>query len=420
MKKLILIIFCFTFLITNSQEIRWNSVPYDAINPDELLTKGIIELDNGDKTPEADLYIDFGDEKIFYRNLINNAIYSIFKEDFAKISVADYKNGEMVRDGEFYGDIGEEIGASLRKVLYDKASLNVLNITSVEKEGFFNRRQPKFEINNGELDVSNKGIVTCKLLAIQPRTIEYLDNEGDLWLKGDRGAKIKTAGQGEDKAAKREEKKEARKQARILNIKFGDKYFLNVRELYNYFYKEYEKNFYDALEQFKRDFVGKNLRDMLTSWGPHTEQFKIDNNHTLFVWSFKREITESESTTVGEGNIISRLVQSSTTNATGSITSQYGINTSASKYSLGGYGSVMDSYTQINGTSFLNYYSKNVIKQYRSQQSFYVGKTSKTEIKVDDTKKIGLIVDNNSVIKEVIATNFFPKPYYGVTIDFYE
>ena len=229
MKKLILIIFCFTFLITNSQEIRWNSVPYDAINPDELLTKGIIELDNGDKTPEADLYIDFGDEKIFYRNLINNAIYSIFKEDFAKISVADYKNGEMVRDGEFYGDIGEEIGASLRKVLYDKASLNVLNITSVEKEGFFNRRQPKFEINNGELDVSNKGIVTCKLLAIQPRTIEYLDNEGDLWLKGDRGSKIKTAGQGEDKAAKREEKKEARKQARILNIKFGDKYFLNVR-----------------------------------------------------------------------------------------------------------------------------------------------------------------------------------------------
>ena len=64
----------------SAQEIKWNSVPYDAINPDELLTKGVIELDNGDKTPVADLIVDFGQETIFYRNLINEAIYSIFKE----------------------------------------------------------------------------------------------------------------------------------------------------------------------------------------------------------------------------------------------------------------------------------------------------------------------------------------------------
>ena len=43
----------------SAQEIKWNSVPYDAINPDELLTKGVIELDNGDKTPVADLIVDF-------------------------------------------------------------------------------------------------------------------------------------------------------------------------------------------------------------------------------------------------------------------------------------------------------------------------------------------------------------------------
>jgi hypothetical protein len=417
MKNILLLMFCIPLM---SQEIKWNSVPYEAINPDELLTKGIIELDNGDKTPKADLYIDFGQETIFYKNLINDAIFSIFKEDFSKISVEDFKDGKMVRDGEFYGDVGNEIGASLRKGLYELADLNVLNITSVQKEGFFNRRQPKFEINNNELDVSNKGIVICKLLGITPRAIEYLDSEGDLWLKGDRGARIKTAGQGEDKASKREEKKEARKQARILNIKFGDKYFLNTRELYNHFYNDYKKNFYASLDQFKKDFVGKNLIDLLSYWGPYTEQFQIDNTNKLFVWSFRREITESESTIVREGTIINKLIRSSETSSTGSITSQYGINTNASKYNLGGYGSVMDSYTEINGSSFLNYYSKNIIKQYGSQQSVFVGKTTSTAVKVDDTKKIGLVVDNSGKITKVIANNFFPKPYYGVTINFYE
>ena len=417
MKNLLLIFFCIPLL---SQEIKWNSVPYEAINPDELLTKGVIELDNGDKTPKADLYIDFGQETIFYRNLINEAIYSIFKEDFAKISVEDFKDGEMVRDGEFYGDVGNEIGASLRKGLYDLADLNILNITSVQKEGFFNRRQPKFEIKDDELDVSNKSIVVCKLLGITPLAIEYLDSEGDLWLKGDRGARIRTAGQGEDKATKREEKKEARKQARILNIKFGNEFFLNTRELYKYFYDEYERNFHASLNQFKKDYVGISLIDLLPSWGPYTQQFQIDDNNKLFIWEFKREVTESESTTIAEGNIINKLIRSSETAASGSITSQYGISTNASKYNLGGYGSVMDSYTEINGNSFLNYYSKNVIKQYSAQQSTFIGKTSQTTIKVDDTKKIGLIVDKTGKITKLIANNFFPKPYFGVTINFYE
>ena len=80
----------------------------------------------------------------------------------------------------------------------------------------------------------------------------------------------------------------------------------------------------------------------------------------------------------------------------------------------------MDSYTEINGSSFLNYYSKNVVRQYSAQQSIFVGKTSSTTIKVDDTKKIGLIVDSSGKITKLIANNFFPKPYYGVTINFYE
>ena len=222
MRITILILF-FLPLTVISQEIKWTTVPYKAINPDELFTRGIIELDNGDETPEADLSIDFGNEQIFYRNLVNNAIFSIFKQDFSRISVSDYKEGLMVKDSEFYGDVGAEIGATLRKGLYDKADLNVLNITSVEKEGFFRRSQPKFLINNGELDVSNKTNVIAKILAIAPRSIEYLDNEGDLWLRGNRGAKNTTAGEGASKEDKKEDRKEARKQARILNIQFGGK-----------------------------------------------------------------------------------------------------------------------------------------------------------------------------------------------------
>jgi len=423
MKRTQKLLFVLLFIpsIIVSQEIKWTTVPFEAISPSELVSSGIIELDNGDKTPQADLYINFGQKKIFYRNQKSNSIFSIFKEDFAKISVSDYKDGEMVRDGEFYGDVGQEIGASLRKTLYNKADLNILNITSVQKEGFFNRKQPKFFINaNGELDVSNKAIVVCKILSLSPSGFGYLDSEGDLWLRGNSRAKNISAGEGEDKAAKREEKKEARKQARILNINFANKSFLNTRELYDYFYEEYEKNFYESLEQFREDFKGRNLREFLSSWGPHAEQFELDSNTKLFVWSFERKITESESTTVGASTILSKITQTSETNTNASITAQYGINTKTSKYNLGGYGSVMNSYSKIRGNSFLNYYSKNVIRQYASQQATYVGRTTSTEILVDDTKKIGLIVNNDLIIQEVVAKNFFPEPYYGVTINFFD
>ena len=188
----------------------------------------------------------------------------------------------------FYGDVGEEIGASLRKGLYKVANLNIMKSLQLKKEGFFNRKQPKFYINsNGELDVSNKAIVTSKILAITPSGIGYLDSEGDLWLRNNNRATNISAGEGENKASKREEKREARKQARILNINIFKKSFLNTGELYKYFYEEYEKNFYTSLEQFKDDFKGKNLRELLTSWGPFTEKFELDSGSTLFVWSLK-------------------------------------------------------------------------------------------------------------------------------------
>ena len=417
MKHLYSLIFIFFYFIGFSQEIKWTTVTKNEYNPEQLISRGIVTLDNGDKTPEADLYIDFDSETIFYRNTQNNAIFSIFKEDFSSISLNEYKNGETVRDGAFYGEVGEEIAASLRKKLYENADLNFITITSVKKEGFFTRNQPKFEVNNGELDVSNKSSVSAKLIGINPRRVEYLDQDGDLWDRGNYGTMLGGGGISTNSDDK-EKRKEARKSARILNINFGNKFFLNTRELYDFFYDEYEKNFYESLEEFKNDYIGMNLKDLLIEWGPNTDQFVIDDNLVEYIWIFERKVTESESSTTGTMNSIKKALTKSNTQVTATVSSSYGINTNASKYNLGGYGSVMNSYTTINKKSFLNYYSTNVTSQYSTTSTTFSSRTKGTDIRVDDSKKIGVIVDKNLIVTDVLEKNFFPNPYYGVEIRF--
>ena len=397
-----------------SQDIKWTTVTKNEINPVQLISKGMVTLDNGDKTPEADLYIDFQSERIYYRNSLNNAIYSIYKNDFKSISLNEYEDGKDVDDGAFYGDVGEEIAASLRKKLYEKADLNFITITSVKKEGFFTRNQPKFEVNSGELDVSNKSNVSAKLIGINLRRIEYLDEDGDLWDRGNYGFLGSISTNSEDK----EKRKEARKSARILNINFGNKFFLNTRDLYNYFYEEYEKNFYKSLEDFKNDYIGMNLKDLLREWGPNSELFQLDENSFEYVWIFERKVTEKESSTTGAMNSIKKALTKSETQSTGSISTSYGINTNASKYNLGGYGSVMNSYTKVNKKSFLNYYSTNVTAQYSQTQTTFSSQSRGTEISVDDSKKIGVIVNKDLIVTDVLEKNYFPNPYYGVEIRF--
>ena len=406
----------FFFINFYAQEIKWATVSKIEYNPDQLISRGIVTLDNGDKTPEADLYIDFDKEFIFYRNAINNAIFSIYKEDFSSISLNEYKEGKSVKDGSFYGDVGEEIAASLRKKLYQKADLNFITITSVKKQGFFNRNQPKFEVKNGELDVSNKVAVSAKLIGINLRRIEYLDEDGDLWDRGNYGSFLGTGV--ETSSDDKEKKKEARKTARILNINFGDKFFLNTIELYDFFYKEYEKNFYKSLEDFKDDYIGMNIKDLLKEWGPNSQQFKLDENSSEYVWVFERKVTEKESSTSGNMNSIKKALSKSVSQTSGSITTSYGINTNASKYNLGGYGTIMNSYTSINKKSFLNYYSTNVTSQYSSTSTTFSSRTKGTDIRVDDSKKIGVIVNKDLIVTDVLEKNYFPSPYYGVEIRF--
>ena len=419
MKQLTIFLIILFYSNVSSQDIKWNTVTKNEYNPIQLISRGVVTLDNGDKTPEADLYIDFAGETIFYRNTINNAIYSIYKEDFKSISLNEYEDGKDVNDGAFYGDVGEEIAASLRKKLYEKADLNFITITSVKKEGFFTRNQPKFEVNDGELDVSNKSKVSAKLIGINLRRIEYLDEDGDLWDRGNYAGFLGLGGV-ETTSDDKEKRKEARKSARILNINFGNKFFLNTRALYDYFYNEYEKNFYQSLEDFKNDYIGMNIKDLLKDWGPNSQLFELDSNTFEYIWVFERTVTEKESSTTGTMSSIKKALTKSTTESTGSISTSYGINTNASKYNLGGYGSIMNSYTKVNKKSFLNYYSTNVTSQYSQTQTSFSSQTRGTDISVDDSKKIGVIVNKDLIVTDVLEKNYFPTPYYGVEIRFVE
>ena len=42
----------------------------------------------------------------------------------------------------------------------------------------------------------------------------------------------------------------------------------------------------------------------------------------------------------------------------------------------------------------------------------------KLDISVDDSKKIGVIVNKDLIVTDVLEKNYFPSPYYGVEIRF--
>ena len=114
MKKLILLLL-FIPLVTNSQDIKWTTISKIEYNPDQLISQGIITLDNGDKTPEADLYIDFEEEKFFIETLLIMQFLVFTKKIFRLFLLNEYQDGKSVKDGAFFGDVGDQIAASLRK-----------------------------------------------------------------------------------------------------------------------------------------------------------------------------------------------------------------------------------------------------------------------------------------------------------------
>ena len=414
MKKLFVFLLFLSFNCF-SQNILWKNVQKNSVFPSTIMATGYLILENGDQTPNVNLYIDIKNQIIYYNNESTNNIFNIFYNDFSKISLDAYNDGEILRSFEFYGPKSDEILASLRKSLYENAELNILKINSTIKEGFISRSQPKFFINDvGNLDVSNKEIIDSKLLAISPGYIEFIDNTGDI-IQQTNKKKASVEG-GNDK----EKKKQNRKTTRILNIKLGNKYFLNIRELYNHFYQEYENKFYESLEVFKSDFIGKELSYILKNWGPHSEEFVIDDNSKMYVWTFEQKLGENELNTTTAGSSLSNIVKNSETKINFSLSSQYGINTQASKMNLGGYGSIINLYGKINESSYLNWYSSNVTNQYEFITESRISKSTGTTYEVDVSKKIALIVDKNLIIKEILEKNYFSEPYYGVRIKFYK
>ncbi len=182
---------------------------------------------------------------------------------------------------------------------------------------------------------------------------------------------------------------------------------------------ELKMNFLESLNDFKEAFIGRKLTDLLLELGPVSEKIDIANNQSIFIWSFERKITEAEgySNSSTDSKILSLF--DSQRSSSGSISSYYGIDTSSSKLYLGGYGNITKSFSNINGRSFLNYYSRNVSNQYIAGTSISSGQSYSTSVQIDDTKKIAVIVDNStSKIIEVLEKNYFSLPYYGITISF--
>jgi hypothetical protein len=74
------------FVVSNlNAQIKWTTVPKNDVDPYELIADGQLELNNNDVTPLSKLYINFINEKIYYRNDESNSIFSIFKDEFSKI-----------------------------------------------------------------------------------------------------------------------------------------------------------------------------------------------------------------------------------------------------------------------------------------------------------------------------------------------
>jgi len=124
MKLIVFLLQAFLITVSLNAQIKWTTVPENMVDPYELIATGKVELNNGDVTPPSKFYINFISERIYYRNDKSNSIFSIYNDEFSKVSIDDYYDGDWVKRDDFFGDIGEEVGAALRKKLYLNADLN--------------------------------------------------------------------------------------------------------------------------------------------------------------------------------------------------------------------------------------------------------------------------------------------------------
>lgn len=441
MKKILLLSVFLIFACGSkllSQEINWKMVDEDSIFPNELKTKGHLKI-NGKKTNEAEIFIDFNNGKLFYANEINNQLVSVVKSDFRGsdsgfiyLSIPEYKSGQFIKlfDFEYNNRFAGEIATELRKKVYlrdkDLNEIEIITGIKTKQKNPLNSKMPQlgfksskllFEINDSlDLDVKNKIKIDCKLISISPNEIEYIDSNGEVYLRDNTQTVNITLNDGKSNSEKRKEKKATKDKVRIVNINFGGKVFFNIQEFYNFIYDDYEKKFYSAEEKFKNDLIEGDLMEILASWGPFSEKYNIGGKE-LYVWTYERSNFSFSSNTRTDSK------SSSSTEYSSNQTSNTNINSTSSSnsnYYFGGYGSVINYYgnTYGNSNSYINYYSKNSARQFTSTQMSTNSTTNAKGNKIDNSKKIGLIVDEELIIRNVFTKNFFNDPKYGDIINF--
>jgi len=390
----------------SSQNIIWKNADKSKILPNTIKINGVIEFYNGVISPFNELYIDQKNEFVYYFDKNSNTAFKIYDDEISTLGTPSFKNGENVKISQIFGEFSEEFFGALRKEIYNEVELNTFKITSVI-------RRPKYSVIDRKLDVSNKIVVMAKILSLRPNSIEFIDSDGNIIRQNT--TKITLIEGGDDKM----NRKLSRKKIRILDINFNNEVYLEINNLYDHFYDEYKKKYYQNLVDFKESYLSKDFNNVLLDWGPFTEKFILNNGKTMYTWSFAQKYSESELVSRSTSSTLSSSSSSSITNANASLSSLYGINTDT-QVKVSGYQGVINSYSSVRGNSFLSYYSSNVKNQYSVSSTTYNSQQKGSEIEIDISKKISLIVDSNDKIIEVLENNFFQEPYYGVLIKFYE
>ena len=121
---------------------------------------------------------------------------------------------------------------------------------------------------------------------------------------------------------------------------FNGKVFLNSYELYNYLFEAYEKKFFDEIEIFKNNFVGKNVIDIMEDWGPCSTIEEMDNSKKLYTWIFEKKSTTGEETSVSQEFKAIKEFFGSQTSGSGSSNTYY----SGRSSSRTTYDNILDSY----------------------------------------------------------------------------
>ncbi len=406
MKRFILIFLFFPFICV-SQDIVWKNAEKSKLFPNTIKIKGVIEFKSGLISPYNDLYVDQKNKFVYYSDENSRTAFKIYDDEIHGISNLAYKNGERVKISQIFEEFSNDFFGSIRKEIYEEVDLNKFKITSVIKK-------PTFIITSlKELDVFNKIVVSAKILSLRPNSIEFIDSEGNIVRQNTN--KVTMIEGGDDKL----NRKMSRKKIRIINIDFNNEVFIEIDELYAYFYEEYRKRYYEDLINFKESFISKNFNNVLKDWGPFTDKFLLSNDKTMYTWSFPQKYSESELVVKSSSSTLSSSSSTSNTSINATLSSQYGINTN-SQVRVSGYQGVINSYSSVRGNSFLKYYSSNVKNQYSVSTSSFNSKQKGSEIEIDITKKISLIVDKDDNIVEVLEKNFFQEPYFGILIKFYE